>query len=336
MSRTDATNLKPTLSTIWPCRVAWLCAVVYACCVFGHRANAEADEAARCQMWIDAFRGEPISFDTLVADLAEVRVVYLGERHRVGRHHRLQQEIVEALARREVPLALAVEQLEAQYQPAADRYNRGEVRFDELAEAVEWGQRWPGYKQYRPLIEAAHAAGAPLVALNAPREVVRQVFRGGGIDRLDAELRKRLPDEVRIDDPVYRKLLSLQLSVHLAATPEWLQPMIEAQIARDEAMAANLVDFLQSPAGQGRTAVVVCGSGHVAYGLGTAARVRRRMPEAKERIVIFSESGDVRLTEQEKAVSREISITHQQLRDLGRPFADYLHVAAAKSKAQVD
>ena len=71
--------------------------------------------------------------------------------------------------------------------------------------------------------------------------------------------------------------------------------------------------------------IVLCGAGHVAYGLGTPERVRRRMPGVVDRIVLFSESGDLEISAQEKAVSREISITHEQLRTIQRPIADYLH-----------
>jgi uncharacterized iron-regulated protein len=116
--------------------------------------------------------------------------------------------------------------------------------------------------------------------------------------------------------------------VHMAASPERLRPMIEAQIARDEAMSAVLVGFLRCPEGRGRKAVVVCGSGHAAYGLGTPQRVRRRLGDESDRIVILADCGDVRLSPKEKAVSRPVEITHEQLRQLKRPVADYLEVAA--------
>ena len=103
--------------------------------------------------------------------------------------------------------------------------------------------------------------------------------------------------------------------------------MIEAQIARDEAMSAALADYLRSPAGRGRKAVVVCGSGHVAYGLGTPQRVRRRLGDANDRIVMLAECGDVRLSAEEKAVARPVEISHEQLRQIGRPVADYLQIA---------
>ena len=74
--------------------------------------------------------------------------------------------------------------------------------------------------------------------------------------------------------------------------------------------------------------VVLCGSGHVSYGYGVPSRVRSRIADVTDRIVIFSESGDVVLSEREKAMARAIEITHEQLRANTVPYADYLHVKA--------
>ena len=185
---------------------------------------------------------------------------------------------------------------------SVDRYNRGEIDFDGLAAAIDWARRWPNYQQYRPVLEAARKAKAPVIGLSPGPEVIRAVVRAGGVDRLDPKLRKQLPAEMDFKDPVYEKLLAAQLMVHMAASPERLRPMIEAQIARDEAMSATLADYLRSEAGRGRKAVVVCGTGHVAYGLGTPQRVRRRLGDANDRIVVLAECGDIRLSAEEKAV----------------------------------
>ncbi len=122
------------------------------------------------------------------------------------------------------------------------------------------------------------------------------------------------------------------MMVHVSATPQTLRPMIEAQIARDEAMAEALATFLESEQGRGRKVLVLCGAGHVAYGLGLPTRVRRRLPDIKDRIVLFSESGEVRLSPEEKAQARAIEITHEQLRELRQPIADYLWVKPLEEK----
>ena len=287
---------------------------------------AEPADTERSSLWIDAYQGEPLRYQEVLDDLATAGTIYLGERHILPRHHHMQAKILADLAQRGLPLALGLEQMESAEQPHLDRFNRGEIDFAQLATATRWPQRWQNYEQYRPILDAARQWKVPVIALNAKSETIRQVVRSGGIDRLPPAARKELPENMLVDDPLYVKSLSLQMMVHVAATPERLRPMIEAQIARDEAMAQALAAFLASAEGRGRKVLVLCGAGHVAYGLGLPARVRRRMPDRKDRVVLFSESEEVRLSPEEKAQSRPIEITHEQLRELRQPVADYLWV----------
>ena len=126
-----------------------------------------ADEGGRCSLWIDVYQGEPLAYEDVLDDLASVRVIYLGECHTVERHHQMQERILIDLAQRGKPLVLGLEQLESIQQATVDRYNRGEISFDQLAEATQWPQRWMSYEQYRPIVEAAHRFKIPIVALNA-------------------------------------------------------------------------------------------------------------------------------------------------------------------------
>ncbi len=315
-------------------RYSFLARVICLAALSGGAAAAEpAADAARLSIWVDPYRGEPVPHEAVLADLAGVRVVYLGERHRLVRHHAMQAQIVAELAARGKQLVVGLEQLEAAQQPLLDRFNAGELDFEQLAEATDWARRWGNYEHYHPILYAARKAGAPVLALNAPAETIRQVARGGGVAELAPELRTQLPEKMVLDDEPYGRLLGIYMHVHLAATPERLRPMVEAQIARDEHMADVLARFLQSAEGKDRLAVVVCGVGHVSYGLGMPARVRRRLDDAPDRIVVFSESGDVDLTPEEQAVSRPITITHEQLRAMGRPIGDYLYITT-RAKAE--
>ncbi len=277
-------------------------------------------------LWIDVYQGEPVGHQEVLEDLATARTIYLGERHTLQRHHQMQTKILTDLAQKGLPLAVGLEQMESSQQSHLDRYNRGEIDFEQLANVTAWPKRWQNFQQYRPSLEAARKWKAPVVALNAKSETIRQVVRSGGVDRLPPGVRKELPAKVQLQDPPYEKLLCLEMMVHVSATSQTLRPMIEAQIARDEAMAEALATFLKSDQGRGRKLLVLCGAGHVAYGLGLPARVRRRLPDIKDRIVLFSESGEVRLSPEEKAQARAVEITHEQLRDLCRPIADYLWV----------
>jgi len=289
------------------------------------------DDAKRPSLWVDLYHGEPIHYEHVIADLAGVDVVFLGEVHSVKRHHEIQEAILRDLAEKNPKLVLGLEQMEHVHQPQLDKFNAGEIDFAKLAEATQWPDRWHNYKQYEGALKIAREFKIPVLALNAQSKTIRQVARGGGVAKLDPEVRKELPEDLQLKDPLYEKLLNMYLMVHMAATPERLRPMLEAQISRDEMMASVLCKFLKSEQGKGRTAVVLCGSGHVSYGLGTVSRVARRLPEAKYRVVLPSESGDLVLTESQKAASRPITITHEQLREINRPIADYLHVIGIKS-----
>ena len=277
-------------------------------------------------IWINVYQGEPLGYRQVLEDLATADVIYLGEFHTIQRHHEIQAEVLGDLARCGAALALGLEQMESSQQPQLDRYNRGEIDFEQLTEASRWADRWHNYRQYRSVLETARKKKVPVVALNARSETIRQVVRSGGVEGLPPEARKELPAEMRLQDPAYEKLLSLQMMVHVAATSKTLRPMIEAQIARDEAMAEALAAYSKSRSGRGRKMVVLCGAGHVAYGLGMPARVRRRLPGTKERIVLLSESGELDLSPEERAQARQIEITHEQLREIKQPVADYLSV----------
>jgi len=275
--------------------------------------------------WLDLYAGEQVPQASVVDDLSSASVVYVGEVHTIARHHRTQLELLEALHKAGKPLALGLEQIQADSQPLADRFNQGELDFDGLAQEMQWAKKWKNYEQYRPICEFAQKAGIPLIGLNAPAETIRAIGRGG-FDSLSPEQRSQLPQDIVFTDPSYEKLMNMLLSVHMTMDPEKLRPIFEAQVARDETMAANVVKAMKDADGKDRAVFVICGRGHISYGLGTPDRVSRRVPGVIDRIVLVTESGELQLSPEEKQMQRDITISHQSLRDLGRPLADYLKI----------
>jgi uncharacterized iron-regulated protein len=91
-------------------------------------------------------------------------------------------------------------------------------------------------------------------------------------------------------------------------------------------MAAQIVAARSRHGGAARHAFVVLGAGHMRYGLGTAARVRRRAPDTVERLVLITASGELQLSAADQAASRPIDLSHADLRALARAPGDYLHV----------
>ena len=274
--------------------------------------------------WLDLYSGDEASEAAVAKDLRNAGVVYIGESHTIPRHHAIQLDILKSLAKSGRPLALGMEQLEARNQPEVDRFNRGELDFDGLAKAIDWQKQWGNYEQYRAICEFAQRSGIPIKGLNAPKDVIRAVGRGG-LRSLSSEQRKQLPRSIELKDPVYEKLMNILLSVHASMDPKMLRSIFEAQVARDETMAQNIAEAYgdtKSP----RTVVVLCGSGHVRFGLGTPDRVRRRLPDVQDRILLATESGQLKMSAKEKAMSRDTGLSHDDLREIARPLGDYLKV----------
>jgi uncharacterized iron-regulated protein len=253
-------------------------------------------------------------------------VVYVGEIHALERHHAIQLQLLQELFFRRVPLVLCLEQLEARDQPAIDRYTRRELTFEALATEIGWEKKWRNYPAYRGLCEFARQHHIPIRGLNAPADLIRAVSRGGGLAQLPAAQRAQLPTDVVLTDAPYEALINREMGVHVAAEPARLRPMFEAQVARDETMAENIVRARHLGPSVPRTAVVILGAGHIRYGLGTPERVRRREPQVTDRLVLISESGAASLTPSEKSVAREVDVTHAQHRAIGRAPADYLRL----------
>ncbi len=293
------------------------------------------DEEGRCSFWIDLYSGEPVAYRRILADLMDARVVYVGERHTLARHHAWQEKLLRDMSEHGKKLVLGLEQMEVDRQSELDRYWRGEIDFEELAEATDWENRWSNYEQYRGILEAAREHGMPILALNARREIVRQVARKG-LDGLDPDERAELPDEFLLDQPMYRRHMDLVMQVmsHAMGMPGMLERMYQAQVSRDETMAEHLCRYLLSEEGRDRDAIVLAGSGHVQHGLGIPARVRTRIPDVRDRILILSASGDLVLSERELEMVSDMEMTHEDLRQLQAPLCDYLLIRSMNPDPQ--
>jgi uncharacterized iron-regulated protein len=210
-------------------------------------------------------------------------LVLLGEVHDNPAHHKLRGWLIaEAVrARPQWRPAVVFEHIDTGRQPALDKFaaladgSRPSPTADDLLRLLDWDKSgWPPAQVYRPLFEAVVDAKLPIIAGNAPRDLVRAVARGGSAASAPEE-RARL----RLDDPMPAPLagaLDRELAEsHCGALPPQAIPgMAAAQRYRD----ARLADALLSAAERDGSAILIAGNGHVRADRGVPWHIWQRAP----------------------------------------------------------
>ncbi len=304
-----------------------LIAAVFMC---GSPVNADERTARACpDIILDVVMGEPVPLETMIEDMAGVRIVYLGEVHTISRHHAFQETVLGKLADMGLELALGLEIFGAHQQETLDAWQASGEVFAHLPKYLK-GEAWTNLEDYKGLLLAARDRNIPMVGLNARDALVRKIARKG-LDGLADEERKSLPSGIEKINPQYDRLLRLKLMVHKAFERGKLDSIVLAQAVRDATMVRSIARFLESPRGKDRVMIVVAGAGHVNYGFGIPERAHRRTG-LLYRIALPTESGELVLSEADKRHAAPVAVTHEDLRFIRAPIADYLSIRPRRER----
>jgi uncharacterized iron-regulated protein len=227
----------------------------------------------------------------LLPHLAKANVVYLGETHDNPQHHQTQLDIIQSLHKQKQKIAIALEMFQRPYQQFLDQYIAGKITEQELLEKTEYNQRWGfPWEYYAPILRYAQANKLPVLALNTPSEITRQVAREG-LASLTRQQRQFIPPltEIRTDNAKYRQLILDAFEQHQQAghgSSSDFENFFLTQVLWDETMAEKIAQFHQdNPSHQ---VIVLAGQGHIIYGYGIPSRVARRSNKLVQRSVLLS------------------------------------------------
>jgi uncharacterized iron-regulated protein len=207
----------------------------------------------------------------------DARIVYFGETHDNPASHRLELQLLQALAGLHPGRqALGMEMFSRVQQPALDRWVAGELSEKAFLRESRWFENWTmDFAYYRDLLNFARQRRIPVIALNADKSLVAAV-RGKSPDQLSAEERALLPT-LDLDDPYQRGSVEAIFGDHRHKGMR-LDGFVRVQTLWDETMAESAVRYLESPSGKGMHLLVIAGGNHVNYGFGIPRRVFRRLP----------------------------------------------------------
>ena len=257
---------------------------------------------------VDVSEKIEVSRETLLADLRQVQVIFVGELHDHVGHHQAQLSIIDALDDDEKPLAIGLEMFRRDSQEDLDAWTANKVPLLEFLEDVSFhGQidrlHSEGRERHHerdPLFMHARNHEVRMVGLNIPRKITRKVAKNG-FNSLSNQERQLLGNVQCEVDPEYGRYIRQAMGGYGGHGNQFLY-FCEAQLLWDTIMARNLIDFLKE--NPDYRIVVIAGSGH-AWKFG----IPRQMVEQADisyRVVLPEISG---------------RITRENMRE---DFADYL------------
>jgi len=207
----------------------------------------------------------------LIEALGRARIVVLGEMHDNRVHHARQAQIVEALQ----PGGIAFEMVpEASEEGIQVFLAQGGAR-GEIGPAIGWAKlRWPDWKMYKPVFEAAR--GAYVAGGGVPKPELRRAMKEGagtvygvGADGLGLDQPLDPATQIEVEDEM--------IASHCNKLPrEVASGMVESQRLRDARFAAATLRALDNAA-NGR-AVLITGNGHARTDRGVPLYLRLAAP----------------------------------------------------------
>ncbi|MHB1399278.1 MAG: ChaN family lipoprotein [Trichloromonadaceae bacterium] len=255
--------------------------------------------------------GVQVSAEQMAAIATDARLIYVGETHDNPASHRIELQLLQALAERYPErAALGMEMFTPEQQPVLDDWVAGRLSEKDFLKQSRWYQVWNfDYDYYRPLLQLAREKRIPVIGLNAGKELVRAV----GSDSLTPEQQQSLP-QMDLSDP-YQRALSEAIFAGHAAGPKGSAGFIRVQTLWDETMADNIARYLQSEAGANRHMLVVAGGNHIRHGFGIPRRVFRRLPLSH--VLVASREIEIPASKADRLMDVEIP-------DFPMPPADFL------------
>lgn len=197
-------------------------------------------------------------------------VELVGEVHDNAEHHKVQAAGIQGATR-----SVVFEQLRTDQQPAIEAFMAlptDSRTLDAFFKAVDWEKSgWSKY-DYKPLFEAVLAAGLPIYAGDAPRDLIRKASKEGAA-AIPADEQKRLGLDVPLDPILHDASLTEIEASHCGMMPKSaFGGMAFAQRVRD----ATLADVALKASEKHGAVTVFAGNGHVRTDRGVAWYLQAR------------------------------------------------------------
>ena len=243
--------------------------------------------------------GESAAWTDVLAAMDKADIVLIGEAHTDSRGHELQRKLIEVAGERWDNVILSLEEFDRSQQAALDGYAAGELTDAELKAERDFvdpriKKNWEQW--FLPKIKAGRAAGANLIASNAPLKYSRMA-RNLGCDNLP----DMPPEERALFDCPAAELNAEYLdrfNARMASVsrqnkrsglkeigPEQTERMFRAQRVWDATMAGSITTARSNTDGK---VIHLVGSFHCDFNGGLIDELQHREPEARILVITLT------------------------------------------------
>lgn len=218
--------------------------------------------------------GARATLDDVVKASEGKRFVFVGESHDQAAHHQFQADVIQELVESGRNVVVGFEMFTRDNQSNLAPWTMGKWSEESFLQEANWKTQWGfDFALYRPIFQTIKRHRLPMVALNLPRDWVRQIGRQGA-SSVTPEQRRWLPN-LDLGDQKHRAVFSAMTGGHPMSS-EQAENMYAAMVAWDEGMANTAMESMAGRLDRNAVMVVIAGSGHMMYGLGINGRIRQR------------------------------------------------------------
>ena len=233
-----------------------LSAIIIALVVFGSTASAHNTTAN--PTFYNVSRSREAAVSQVLGDLRKSRLVLIGEHHTDTSHHAVQLQIIRMLHAAGLDVVIGMEMFSSESQDALNSWvdsRIGQTAFEKIY-YDNWTYPW---RLYEDILEYARDEKLPLVGLNVPRGITRQVAHQG-FQSLSEDQKEKISHVTCRVDKAYMDYIRKAFGGHGHGDLNFVY-FCEAQLVWDTVMAVNALKYLS--ANPQSVMVILAGTGHV-------------------------------------------------------------------------
>jgi aminopeptidase N len=219
--------------------------------------------------------GQVVSFEEMMEDLRQARIIYVGETHINRAHHDIQLMVLQGIFEKNQSVRVGMEMFERSYQPLLDRWSTGGFTEETFLKKINWKENWSyDFSLYRKILHFIRENRIGLTALNVSSKIVKKVATQG-LASLTEEERNQIAKDIDLSDPEHSAFVKERFAEHDTDDLHGFDKFYEAQCVWDDSMAESVEQVIQSVKEE-VPIVVFAGNGHIEK-FGIPKRVQRRV-----------------------------------------------------------